>query len=75
MEAFEARYAELMTSAAQADAARALGPIQERSVFGRHIFLFDGVDRARLAQLGEVRTPGLADLFIAMMAPSQGVAE
>ncbi|MBS0362961.1 MAG: ABC transporter ATP-binding protein [Proteobacteria bacterium] len=75
MEAFEARYAELMTSADKADAARALGPMQERSVFGRHIFLFDGAERARLAQLGEVRTPSLADLFIAMMSPSQGVSE
>ncbi|MBS0332992.1 MAG: ABC transporter ATP-binding protein, partial [Proteobacteria bacterium] len=59
----------------KAEAARALGPLQERSVFGRHIFLFDGADRARLAALGEVRTPSLADLFIALMSPTQGVSE
>ena len=75
MEAFETRYAELMTGADKADAARALNPLQERSVFGRHIFLFDAADRARLAELGDVRTPSLADLFIALMAPSQGQAE
>lgn len=75
MEAFEVRYAELMTSSAKADMARALKPLQERSVFDRHIFLFDGVERTRLAELGEVRTPSLTDLFIALMAPTQGVSE
>ena len=51
-------------------AARALGPIQERQVFGRTIMLFDNADRTRLAALGEVRTPGLADLFVALMSPA-----
>src|SRR6185295_16085188 len=46
MEQFEARYAEVMVSAEKADAARGLKPIHERKVFGRSIFLFDGVDRA-----------------------------
>jgi ABC-2 type transport system ATP-binding protein len=67
MEDFEARYTEVMVSPEHRDAALALRPIQERQVFGRSIFLFDQADRARLATLGEVRTPGLADLFVAMM--------
>ena len=58
--------------------ARALGPIQERQVFGRSLFLFDGADRARLAALGEVRTPSIADLFVAVIggpgSPAQGAA-
>jgi ABC-2 type transport system ATP-binding protein len=29
--------------------------------------LFDGVARERLEPLGEVRTPGIADLFVALM--------
>ena len=54
-------------------AARALAPIAERAVFGRSLFLFDGADRASLAALGEVRTPGIADVFLAVMeAPVQG---
>jgi len=48
-------------------AARALGPISERQGLGRTALLFDGVERERLAPLGEVRTAGLADLFVALM--------
>ena len=43
-------------------------------MFGRSIFLFDNADRGRLAALGEVRTPGLGDLFVAMMGARQGGA-
>jgi ABC-2 type transport system ATP-binding protein len=39
----------------------------ERELFGRHIFLFDAVGRDRLAGLGELRTPSVADLFVATM--------
>ena len=67
MEGFESRYAELAVRTDQLDAARALGPIHERQALGRTILLFDGADRERLAELGEVRTPGIADLFIAMI--------
>jgi len=55
-------------------AARFLKPLYERQVFGRSVMLFDGVDRGVLAELGEVRTPSIADLFVAMMTETQGVA-
>jgi ABC-2 type transport system ATP-binding protein len=48
-------------------AARALKPMQERQLLGRTAFLFDGADRQQLAALGEVRTPSIADLFVAVM--------
>jgi ABC-2 type transport system ATP-binding protein len=67
MEAFEARYAEVMVGPEHREAALALKPLQERQVFGRSIFLFDQADRAQLAALGEVHTPSLGDLFVAMM--------
>ena len=67
MEAFEARYLEVMVHPEQVAAARALKPIHERQVFGRSVLLFDGVDRQQLAALGDVRTPSIADLFVAMM--------
>ena len=70
IDAFEARYAEVLVGPDGLAAARALGPIQERQVFGRTIMLFDNADRTRLAALGEVRTPGLADLFVALMSPA-----
>ncbi|WP_295364284.1 ABC transporter ATP-binding protein [Arenimonas sp.] len=61
------RFTEVMVAPDQAAAARALGPIDERSVFGKAVMLFDGVPRAQLAQFGDVRNPGIADLFVATM--------
>jgi len=75
MDAFEERYAEVMVLPEHAAEARALGPIQERQVFGRGLFLFDNVDRARLAALGEVRTPSIADLFVAIIGADQAEAQ
>jgi ABC-2 type transport system ATP-binding protein len=72
MEDFEARYAEVMVHPEHVAAARALGPIRERQVFGRSILLFDGIDRRQLATLGEVRTPGIAELFVALMGNPAG---
>ena len=73
MEEFEARYAEVMVNPAQLDAARTLGPIHERPAFGRTVLLFDGADPVRLEALGEVRRPGVADVFVAVMS-GQSVA-
>jgi ABC-2 type transport system ATP-binding protein len=61
------RYAEVLVNPDRAEAARALKPLNERQVFGKSIFLFDGVDRARLAELGELHKPSVADLFVATM--------
>ena len=67
MEEFEQRYVEVMVRPDQMAAARALGPLYERQLFGRGILLFDQPDRAPLAALGDVRTPGIADVFMAVM--------
>ena len=61
------RFAEVMVNPDRADAARALKPLYERQIFGKSIFLFDGIDRARLAELGELHKPSVADLFVATM--------
>ena len=78
MEEFESRYLEVMVHPEQLVAARALKPIQERHVLGRSTLLFDHVDRQQLASLGEVRTPSIADVFVAVMGnqagPAQGAA-
>ena len=59
-------------------AAQALRPIHERQLFGRSILLFDQADREQLAGLGDVRTPSIADVFVAVMGdpagPGQGAA-
>jgi ABC-2 type transport system ATP-binding protein len=75
MEDFETRYVEVMVNPEHVDAVRALQPIHERQLFGRSILLFDRVDRQQLAAHGEVRTPGLADLFVAVMSRPTGQAE
>jgi ABC-2 type transport system ATP-binding protein len=74
MDAMDDRYAEVMVGPEHVAAARALKPLYERQVFGRSVMLFDGVDREALAELGEARTPSIADLFVAMMTETQGVA-
>jgi ABC-2 type transport system ATP-binding protein len=68
MDELEARYAEVTLRPEQAAAARALGPLHERQVLGGSVLLFAGADRQRLAAFGEVRTPRIADLFLALMA-------
>jgi ABC-2 type transport system ATP-binding protein len=68
MEEFEARYVEVMVHPDHVAGARSLKPLSERQVFGRSILLFDHVDRAQLAALGDVRTPSIADLFVAVMS-------
>jgi ABC-2 type transport system ATP-binding protein len=76
MDEFASRYLEVMVHPEKAAAARALKPMQERQVFGGSILLFDRVDRQQLAALGEVRRPGIADLFVAVMGNdhAQGAA-
>jgi ABC-2 type transport system ATP-binding protein len=79
MEEFESRYLEVTVRPEQVAAARALRPVHERQVFGRSILLFDQVGRQQLAALGDVRTPSIADLFVAVMgnhaSQPQGVSK
>jgi ABC-2 type transport system ATP-binding protein len=72
MEELESRYLEVMVNPEQVAAARALKPMYEREVFGRSILLFDGIDRRQLAALGDVRTPSIADLFVAVLENKPG---
>ncbi|KAA9133295.1 ABC transporter ATP-binding protein [Marinihelvus fidelis] len=67
MEEVQSRYTEVMVKPDHADAARALGPLNERQLMGRHIFLFDNANRQQLGELGELHTPNVADLFVAIM--------
>ena len=73
MDAVGERFTEVLVNADKLDAARALKPIDERALpFGKTVMLFDstlfdGVSADQLAPLGETRTPGLADLFVATM--------
>ncbi len=65
MDALADSYTELMTSGENAMKARGLGPIAENEMFGKSIFLYEGLSRENLEGLGELRTPSVADLFVA----------
>ena len=67
MDEVEARFREVAVNPDKLAAAQALKPISEREGFGRRVLLFEGVEREKLAPLGEVRTPSVADLFVALM--------
>jgi ABC-2 type transport system ATP-binding protein len=66
------RYAELTPAPGRLEAARDLAPLHERESFGRRVLLFEGVERRTLHALGDVRTPGLEDLFAALVGDPAG---
>jgi ABC-2 type transport system ATP-binding protein len=77
MEEFESRFLEVTVTPEHVAAARALKPIHERQLLGRTILLYDHradqkVDRQQLAPLGDLRSPGIADLFVALMGNKLG---
>lgn len=67
VEDIAARFIQVMVPSANADAARAMGPIDERPVFGKSVMVFDGATRAELDRIGETRDVSIADLFVATM--------
>jgi ABC-2 type transport system ATP-binding protein len=75
MEELESRYVEVTVHPEQVAAARALKPMHERQVIGRSVMLFDHVDREQLAVLGDIRTTGIADLFVAVIGNQAGEAQ
>jgi ABC-2 type transport system ATP-binding protein len=75
MEEFEARYAEVMVHPEHLAEAQAFRPVHTRQMFGRTIMLFENANRERLAALGDLRTPGIADLFVALIGDKAGATD
>ena len=79
MEEVEHRYREVTIHPEQLAAARELKPIHERPGIGRSTLLFDSAGRQQLAGvlsgLGEVRTPSIADLFVAVLGDQASQAQ
>lgn len=65
MDSIADRFAEVSVKPDRAEAARQLGPLSEQEMFGRRVFLFENGNAEQLRDLGEMRTPGIADLFVA----------
>lgn len=75
VEELQARFLEISVRPEQVQAARTLHPIRARDALGRSVFLYDRVDRAKLAVLGEVRTPTIADLFVSIVGTQEVQAQ
>ena len=67
MENLGKRFCQVAVPAEKADTIRAMKPLAESSIFGKCIFLLENTDREVLKEHGEVRTPSVVDMFIAIM--------
>jgi ABC-2 type transport system ATP-binding protein len=75
MDQFESRYVEVSVRPEKVEAARRLKPVNERQALGRSVLLFDGIDRQKLGEFGDVRTPSIADVFVALLGDRPGHAQ
>jgi ABC-2 type transport system ATP-binding protein len=68
MEELAEQFVQLTVPAEQADGLReSLQAIREYAILGRRVFLLKTTDRDSLAELGEIQTPSVADIFVALM--------
>ncbi|MGD0503144.1 MAG: ABC transporter ATP-binding protein [Steroidobacteraceae bacterium] len=68
MEDIAARYAAVAVTDDALTAARAERPFHERPMLGKRILYFERPNFERLAALGQVSTPSVADLFVAKLS-------
>jgi ABC-2 type transport system ATP-binding protein len=61
------RYAQVLVEPEQLGLAESLQPIHVREMLGRKSMIFENIDQATLAPLGELHVPSVADLFVAKM--------
>ncbi|AUD79436.1 multidrug ABC transporter ATP-binding protein [Kangiella profundi] len=67
MDAIADSYFEVMVEKEFEEAALAMKPLNVREVFGQKVCLFSGIAKEQLQELGKVRKPSVADLFVAKM--------
>ncbi len=67
MDAIADTYFEVMVEKEFEDQALAMNPLSVREVFGQKVCLFNGVAKPQLSEMGKVRKPSVADLFVAKM--------
>jgi ABC-2 type transport system ATP-binding protein len=67
VDALASKFAQVNVKPDQTAQARDMKPFYEREIFGRVAMFFEGRQPDELASLGEVRTPSIADLFVAKM--------
>ena len=67
MEQLTERFVEVMVKPGYEEQAIALKPLGKRTVFGKTVMLFDSISKDILADLGELRLPGITDVYVATM--------
>ena len=67
IESINQKYLELRPDQNYLDAAKSLNPMHQRTELGREVMLFEDIDKDKLTALGDVRSPVIADLFMAIM--------
>ena len=67
IESMNRKYLELRPDQSSIDKARSLNPMHSRTELGRELMLFEDVDKDKLMEMGDVRPPVIADLFMAIM--------
>jgi len=67
IESINKKFLELRPNNECIEEGRSLKPIHQRIELGREVLLFEDTDQEKLSELGEVRPPFIADLFMAIM--------
>ncbi|HAK50312.1 MAG TPA: multidrug ABC transporter ATP-binding protein [Gammaproteobacteria bacterium] len=68
MDTLSETYTELLVNPEHLDQAMGLSPIHSRDVIGKKCLIFSNTERARLEPLGEISTPSVTDLFVALLS-------
>lgn len=71
MEAVSERYLELHAVGPGIELAAGLNPIGQRTILGGKAFIFEDTPRSALQDLGDLKVPTVADLFVAKMEAGQ----
>ena len=72
IESINKKYLELRPDQNSINAAKSLNPMHHRNELGREVMLFEDMDKDKLMELGDVRPPVIADLFMAIMETAKG---
>ena len=75
IESINKKFLELRPNQDSIEEAKSLGPIHHRVELGREVFLFEDSDVSKLSELGELRPPVIADLFMAIMEKTRKEVE
>lgn len=71
MEDIEQQFVQLNAVGEAAVKAQGIPHVGAHSILGGKALIYEGIDRASLAPLGDLRTPSVSDLFVAMMGGEQ----